>query len=200
MLDITKYNVTKDGFCASAKDSIPIGNGDSGANVWIDTDGKINLLISKTDAISETTRMIKVGLVKISFEPQIFTENNLPSSTLDLQNGTITVTDKDNTTSVQIAAFRNKSLFGVRVKSEVSVKMKSESVIWRKERRTINPDAEFAVTYSGAPFTVEESADVVVDENTWYHYNEWSYLDYTRKNQHLYDLKDNIRHRIFHTP
>jgi len=72
MFDVSIYNVTKRGLCASEKESFPIGNGDLGANVWMDQNEVLNILLSKTDSISEATRLLKIGLVQIRFDRLLY--------------------------------------------------------------------------------------------------------------------------------
>lgn len=50
------------GLANSALQSVPIGNGDLGANVWLAKDG-LTLLLSKTDNWSELMRLLKTGLL-----------------------------------------------------------------------------------------------------------------------------------------
>ena len=40
---------------------MPLGNGDIGLNAWAHADGSIHLLISKTDAWDDNSRLVKVG-------------------------------------------------------------------------------------------------------------------------------------------
>ena len=63
------YNVV---WGAPSKDhngSMPIGNGDIGMNVWVERNGVLVLLISKTDAWSENHRLLKIGRVRVTLSP-----------------------------------------------------------------------------------------------------------------------------------
>jgi len=196
MFDVSIYNVIKKGFCKSAKESFPIGNGDLGANVWVNEKGDLQILLSKTDAISEAARLLKIGLLHITFDRALFSENNPPEALLDLRDGSVTITDQEKTVSLKVAAFRNHPLYGVRLKASEPVTMKGEVVIWRdKERILSNTDKSSG--FMEAPFPVVESADVLEDDFTWYHHNAWSYTDYTKRNQHLSYIKDYIKDRTF---
>jgi hypothetical protein len=57
----------------SSADSMPLGNGDIGLNVWTQPNGDLLFYIGKTDAWSEHPRsnvgLMKVGLVHVSLLP-----------------------------------------------------------------------------------------------------------------------------------
>jgi hypothetical protein len=40
---------------------MPLGNGNIGANVWVNPAGELYLLISKTDAWNENGQLLKIG-------------------------------------------------------------------------------------------------------------------------------------------
>ncbi len=179
MFDASVYNVTKVGLCESERESMPIGNGDIGANVWADKDGCVRVLISKTDSLSEIANILKIGLVKLHFSKPIFVDEE-PEAYLDFNDGTITV--RNRVASVQVAAFRGKKLVAAKFTTTEDVEMTAESVIWR-----VGP------TSNEHP----ESPDVRVDDTTWYHYNEWSDFEHTKFNRNYREIYDYIKNRCF---
>lgn len=58
----------------SAMQSIPLGNGDLGANIWADEDA-LYILLSKTDAFSRLHRLLKTGYIKLKFPKGVLNEN-----------------------------------------------------------------------------------------------------------------------------
>jgi len=79
--------------------SMPIGNGDIGANVWATPSGELILLLSKTDSWSGNGQLLKLGRVRIK----------LPSikdfkQTLELIDGIIKIQTKDLNVNVWIDA------------------------------------------------------------------------------------------------
>ncbi len=180
MFDAAVFNVVKRGLCGSEKESIPIGNGDIGANVWADRDGCIRILISKTDALSEAGNILKIGLVRLRFSAPVFTEEE-PETHLDLRDGTVTV--RNRLARVQIAAFRGKGLLAARFVTDGDARMDAESVIWRTEPKNAG--------------RVAESPDVRVDASTWYHANETSEFAYEKADGRSRELNDYIKNRCF---
>ena len=55
----------------TAAGSMPIGDGTLGANVWVESNGDLVLLLSHTDAFSEAERLLKLGRVRISCDPPL---------------------------------------------------------------------------------------------------------------------------------
>ena len=55
-----------------AMQSLPLGNGDIGTNVWLSSDGNIHLLVSKTDTWSELYRLQKPAYLVLKTNPPLF--------------------------------------------------------------------------------------------------------------------------------
>jgi hypothetical protein len=53
-------NVVWDSPSRNSSGSMPIGNGDIGMNAWVEENGDLLLLIGKTDAWDENSRIVKV--------------------------------------------------------------------------------------------------------------------------------------------
>lgn len=199
--DAAKFDRTLKGFTSSTG-SFPIGGGDCGANVWVSADGRLNLLLSKTDCYSEAARLMKLGYLQFDFDKPVFTENDLPLTTLHPENGSVVVTDEKESVQITVCAFVNKPLYGVDVALTSPNAVRVSLVKYRDKKRRLDKEDDSARTYAPAPYDVYESADVVRTGErclSWYHHNGWSYYANTLKNQHLEDLTrpDPIRHRIF---
>lgn len=77
---------------ADCHGSMPLGNGDIGLNVWAQADGRLHLLISKTDAWDDNARLVKIGQVVLQFDPQAFAPPFRQE--LDLATGSIVIQDR----------------------------------------------------------------------------------------------------------
>ena len=91
MQELERYHVVWNTMGEDASDSIPIGNGDVGLNVWSEKNGDILFYIAKSDAWSENHRLLKTGRVRIKVTPNPFRDNEPFSQELNLTNGTLTV-------------------------------------------------------------------------------------------------------------
>ena len=59
---------------SGSEGSMPIGNGEIGANVWVEENGDLLFYLSKTDAWSENGRLLKLGKVRVALTPNPFQE------------------------------------------------------------------------------------------------------------------------------
>ena len=85
---VSDYNVVWESPSQNAAGSMPIGNGEVGANFWVEPSGDMVFYISRTDAWSETGELYKLGRVRISTKPAITSADDF-CQTLDLKNGRI---------------------------------------------------------------------------------------------------------------
>ena len=65
-MDITKCNVAWETPSENSLGSMPLGNGELGANVWAEADGRVHLLLSRTDAWDEYHRLLKLGSLTLT--------------------------------------------------------------------------------------------------------------------------------------
>ena len=72
---------------ADAFGSMPVGNGDVGANVWVEPAGDLLFYISKVDAYDASHQLKKLGRVRLHFTPALAT--NEFKQTLELRDGAI---------------------------------------------------------------------------------------------------------------
>jgi hypothetical protein len=74
---------------------MPVGNGRSSANVWVDVNsGDLMLLLGLADAFDENSNLLKLGRVRIRFDPPLFSERIhwQFQQALRLDSGTIEIT------------------------------------------------------------------------------------------------------------
>src|ERR1700739_2690230 len=65
--ELNAYNVSwSSASTTGSKGSMPLGNGDITANVWVESNGDLMMYIGKSDCWSEGTRLFKLGKLRIS--------------------------------------------------------------------------------------------------------------------------------------
>ena len=69
---IRRHSVTWNSPSAETYDAMPLGNGSMGMLVSVAADGRLHLIVSRVDAWSEAHRLLKLGMVTVTFTPNPF--------------------------------------------------------------------------------------------------------------------------------
>lgn len=185
---------------ADAAGSMPIGNGEVVLNVWTEAaTGDLMVLIGRTDALSEISRVLKLGRVRVHFSPSPAGEFR---QALHLRDGTISFERGGDRLRLFVDPAANVVHLAGRFSTPRSIRASLE--VWRKTDRPL-PEAEggSAWTVQGGPFPKVESADRVENEPkgvTWFHRNETSVVPRLWEEQSLTGLPgayDPLLHRTF---
>ncbi len=198
---ISDFDVVWKSPSKDAAGSMPIGNGEVVLNVWVEeATGDLLFYIARTDAISEISRILKLGRVRVHFEPPL--QNGVFEQRLNLQKGEITILQGDR--KLRLFVDSGSDTIVVSGESKTNLKVSATLECWRNESRTIPKEEQrSAWSVHDAPFPLIESADVFVpggNEVIWYHRNETSVGPELWQNQSLSDLPgryDPIKHRTF---
>ncbi len=209
MRDDRVPNVVWDSPSADARGSMPIGNGDIGANVWVEPNGDLLFYLSKTDAWSENCRLLKLGKVRVALTPKPLRKDTSFSQTLDVERGEIVVCFKyaQQKVTIRFAVDANHPVATVEIDGTQPVAAKVSLEHWRTKRREIK-GAEIHSAYGlhgkrGKPIFAEP--DTIVpgqkDRVVWYHRNERSLWNDNLKLQALGNVAekqtDPLLHRTF---
>jgi alpha-L-fucosidase 2 len=105
---LDQYNVAWDVPGPTSSESMPIGNGDIGLNVWAETNGDLLFYIGKTDSWNQDVNgeqgLMKVGGVRVSLSPSSFANGAKFLQTLRLRTGEIEIKEGDSTLRVWVDA------------------------------------------------------------------------------------------------
>ncbi|RVU00821.1 hypothetical protein EOD41_09290 [Mucilaginibacter limnophilus] len=138
---LEKYNVSWDTPGPTSSQSMPIGNGDIGLNVWVEPNGDLLFYIAKTDAwgvadvneknnwIREGGVLMKLGKVRVSLSPSSLTKDAAFKQILKLHTGEILVKEGDTELKVWVDA--NNPVIRVETKSLKPVSVKVTVDNWR---------------------------------------------------------------------
>ena len=183
---LERFNVIWDSPSEDRNGSMPIGNGDIGANVWVEEGGDLLFIVSKTDAYSENTRLLKLGKIRVSLSPNPFDNGCSFNQELDLRNGVIAIKasgkNTDNSADLRFWVDANNPVIRVEggLTEETTITVTLEH--WRTERTKASvADRSFSGLIDrdsedgGFPFPVFVEPDIVMEgrENAivWYHRN-----------------------------
>ena len=160
--------------------SMPLGNGDITANVWVESNGDLMMYIGKSDTWSEGTRLLKVGRLRISISPNPFVTGNSFDQTLNLYKGEIEISagQKGSKVNLKVWIDANQSVLRVEASGDHKFSLKCTTELLRLHPFTLpSGNHPLAQSFRGVvngnvkPF---ESADVLVprpDAVVWYHRN-----------------------------
>lgn len=96
------YNVVWDTPSADCNGTMPIGNGDLAANVWVEPNGDLLFYLSKSDAWSSGQELLKLGRVRVRLDQPLVREGAKFKQTLDLKTGTIRIQSAADATQTDI--------------------------------------------------------------------------------------------------
>lgn len=194
-IDIKPYHVVWDTPSENSWGSMPIGNGDVGANVWVNPQGELEFYISKTDAFSEINQLLKIGKLTVTVSSDILAKGRFKQE-LDLYNGIIRIAAWQGVDSLFLNFWvdANQPVIHVEGTSSSPIEIKVTNNMWRNQKRLIAGGERHAIygLYS-APFDVYADPDLYVEDQdnmVWVHHNQSSIYLQSLENQGLDHWKD----------
>jgi alpha-L-fucosidase 2 len=163
--------------------SMPLGNGDMTANVWVKGKGDLMMYIGKSDTWSEGTRLLKVGRLRINISPNPFVAGHSFDQTLNLYKGEIEISagQKGSKVNLKVWIDANQSILRVEASGDHKFSMKCTTELLRPHPFTLSSNNHpLAQSFRGViegNVKPSESADVLVpktDAVVWYHRNTQS--------------------------
>ena len=157
---------------------MPLGNGDIGINVWIDTRGLLRFYIGKTDTWGESGQLYKVGLVRVDLldahsQPLLVAEQL--SWSLDMRTATIGITTTRAEVRLRVDACH--PLIFLTARGPEGLQLRATAEVWRQQRRVLGGQEQHALL-SGSPQPVAHEPDEIAttDERTLavFHHNHYS--------------------------
>ncbi len=204
---IRKYDVVVESKSNDPYSSLITGNGDIGANVWVEDGGDLLFYLSKTDSYSENGRLLKLGRVRVSFDPNPFEKGKPFKEVLSLADSQIRIFAGDPGEQIKIIFWidSNKPIVHVETQSENKYDVEVTMETWRNEKRLLK-NLTVGDLYRLSEHKTWVYPDTVKMDSSsgklyWYHYNENSAWPLTMKHQMLEEMMekqtDPLLHRIF---
>ena len=189
--DLKKYHVLWSGQSSNSSGSMPIGNGDIGANVWVNKEGDVSLLISKTDAFSEIGRLLKIGKIVLRTTPNVLSGANFTQE-LDLTNGMIIIKAVQGNLQLTLHCRVDANTPSLRIEGSSNIPLQVEVLnqLWRTEQKPLVGEERHSAYGVGfresGPFLKEK--DTVLNKKNcleWCHQNRSSIWQMTLDNQNI---------------
>ncbi|PTQ94098.1 hypothetical protein C8P68_107163 [Mucilaginibacter yixingensis] len=195
--DISQYNVSWNSQSKNSSESMPLGGGDVGCNVWVENND-ILFYISKTGTFDENGSMLKLGRVRLHLSPNPFKSNF--KQELKLKQGHIEITG-DNNTVVKLWVEVFKPVVHVEVSSAQKLSAKAIFENWRTDDRQLSVDERHQawgysnVTPEELPlYTRKDTIRPQAASLVWYHQdrNNEMVIDREAVQQHLGAVKNQL--------
>jgi hypothetical protein len=206
------YNVVWTTPSANAAESMPVGGGDVGLNVWVEN-GELLFYIGRSGTFDENNHMLKLGRVRVKPTPNPFAPGGRFRQELKLRRGTIEISGESPQmpgATIRIWVEVRRPVIHVDVEAPAPISIEARYESWRTADRDIPADCRRSrfpcMSLVGYPGPVVMRADQVAHEGdavVWYHANRSDDLliDKELRQQGLEAIKDRIwdplRNRTF---
>lgn len=182
----------------NSSESMPLGGGDIGMNVWVEN-GDLYFYFSRSGTFDEHNTLLKLGRVKVTLSPNPFTDNEGFRQELVLKDGCILITQKDVKIKLWVDVF--KPIIHLDLESENPLKMTASYESWRYKNRDSKGKANNANSYKWAPqgeiVTFKDSISFENNGVQFYHRNrEQTVFDVAVKQQKMESVKDQMTNPI----
>ena len=184
---LDRYNVVWTSPSKDYNGSMPIGNGDLAANVWVEPTGDLVFYLSKSDAWSgggPDPELIKLGRVRVRLDKPLFQEGSEFRKELDLKSGSITIHSSvgDLTRDIRFWIDANRPVVHVDIQSSAPCTAEIALESWRAEGKWLRGGAEKDVILPTDGQTVR-----------WYQRNARTIFVESLKSQHMGDFVDKFQ-------
>jgi alpha-L-fucosidase 2 len=196
---LTDYNIKWTTPGMNSQGSMPLGNGDIGANVWVEENGDLVFLIGKSDSFDEFNRLLKLGRIRIKTTPALIQPGQSFSQVLHLADGVIEI--KTSIANLRVWVDANRPVIQVDGESTVPMTVQVLLENWRKEPRVLGREGPGAYGHIPAwgnwPDKNRVNADTILPHGktqlAWCHHNVESQW---KRNLELTALGDEVNKSI----
>jgi hypothetical protein len=182
----------------NSSESMPLGGGDIGMNVWVEK-GDLYFYFSRSGTFDEHNTLLKLGRVKVSLSPNPFKNNEGFHQELKLKDGYVLVGQNDTKIKLWVDVFN--PVIHLDLESKTPLKMTASYESWRYKNRDSKGKANNANSYKWAPQgEIVTFKDSIAFENNgikFYHRNrEQTVFDVAVKQQKMESVKDQMLNPI----
>lgn len=174
------YNIVWNKPSQNSSESMPVGGGDIGLNVWVEQ-GDVLLYLQRTGTFDENNQMLKLGRLRLTCSPNPFTEDGFIAQSLHLYESQIVIEGAHpDTGRVKIAVWVevDRPVAHLEVEAEHAVQVRVRYESWRTAKReVVDRHACMALmNYPGQVFTHPDHMGERHDGVLFYHANQYEDL------------------------
>jgi len=176
---------------SNSSESMPLGGGDIGMNVWVEK-GDLLFYVARSGSFDENNTQLKQGRFRVRLQPNPFSDKDF-KQTLHLRNGHIEITSGDVSIVLWVDVFKPAIHCSIISKKRFGAIVSYES--WRNRDRPIRRGEAQQNSYKWAPPAgLKTTADSIIVSNNgllFYHQNnEHTIFDVAAEQQGLAELKE----------
>lgn len=191
---IENYNQVWATQSSNSSESMPLGGGDIGANVWVEK-GDLYFYFSRSGTFDEHNQLLKSGRVKVNLTPNPFRDNVGFRQELVVKDGYIKITQNGTQIKLWVDVFR--PVIHLDLVSKTALTMKASYETWRHVNRILKGKENNANSYKWAPqpevVTYKDSVSFEQNGIQFYHRNrEQTVFDVAVKQQKMESVKDQM--------
>ncbi|RZL30243.1 MAG: hypothetical protein EOO96_18530, partial [Pedobacter sp.] len=174
----------------NSSESMPVGGGDIGLNLWVEK-GEVYLYLSRSGTFDENNTLLKLGRIKLKFSSNPF-EGKTFKQELVLKDGYAQINGSNIQIKVWVDVFNPVIYLDIKSNQKITTEASYES--WRYEDRITKGKENNQNSYKWAPQGIVKTAkDEIAFKNNvvqFYHQNKAkTVFDVTVKQQGLEDRK-----------
>ena len=178
----------------NSSESMPLGGGDIGMNVWVEN-GNLYFYFSQSGTFDEHNTLLKLGRIKVTLSPNPFAGAAGFHQELKLKDGFILIGQNDAKIKLWVDVF--KPIIHLDLESKNALKMTASYESWRYKNRDSKGKANNANSYKWAPqgeiVTFKDSISFENNGVQFYHRNrEQTVFDVTVKQQKMESVKEQM--------
>ncbi|MDR6763138.1 hypothetical protein J2Y38_003357 [Flavobacterium sp. 2755] len=195
---LENYNQVWNTQSSNSSESMPLGGGDVGMNVWVEN-GDLYFYFSRSGTFDEHNTLLKLGRVKVTLTPNPFAGKEGFHQELKLKDGYILVGQNDTKIKLWVDVF--KPIIHLDLESKTSFKMTASYESWRYKNRDSKGKTNNANSYKWAPqgdiVIFKDSISFENDGIKFYHRNrEQTVFDVAVKQQKMESVKEQMLNPI----
>ena len=129
------YNVVWNTPSKNSSGSMPLGNGDTALNVWVEENGDLLFYIAKSDSWDGNQTLLKLGRVRVKLKPNPFLEGQHFKQELKLRESEIMITGGKSGEEISLRVWvdANAPVIHVEANGDQAFELETTLESWRNE-------------------------------------------------------------------
>jgi len=178
---LESYNIIWHSQSRNSSESMPVGGGDIGLNVWVE-DNELFFYIGKSDTFDENNQILKPGRVRVKLEPNPFCKGSIFKQQLKLRQSYLEIIGQSPsglsvTIKIWVEVFH--PVIHLEIEGDKEIQLESQFECWRNLEREFPYDGKRGSRwacfnlegYPGRVVTYPDRVEFKEDRVIWWHRN-----------------------------